>query len=123
MKPVGAGGPRERNVMMTKVQSYVVTCQAEADLVPSVVEGDLTVTVPVTMPQLVSVVGWLDVRSLTSADGAFPALTSVGGWLDARSLTSADGAFPALTSVGGWLWAHSLTSAEHAAFAARIGAQ
>jgi len=54
--------------------------------------------------------GWLDLSSLTSAEGlTLP--SSIGGWLDLSSLTSAEG-LTLPSSIGGGLYLRSLTSAE-----------
>jgi hypothetical protein len=56
--------------------------------------------------------GYLDLRSLTSADKDFLKGTTINGSLDLRSLTSADKDFLKGTTINGYLYLRSLTSAD-----------
>jgi hypothetical protein len=69
--------------------------------------------------QHAEVVGVLDLRSLTSAEG-LELPDSIGGFLDLRSLTSAEG-LELPDSIGGDLYLGSLTTAEHLELPDRIG--
>src|SRR5690606_28517857 len=61
---------------------------------------------------LITINGYLDLRSLTSADKDFLKGTTINGSLDLRSLTSADKDFLKGTTINGYLDLSSLTSAD-----------
>jgi len=74
--------------------------------------GVTNYTVTVTENGLITINGYLDLSSLTSADKDFLKGTTINGSLDLSSLTSADKDFLKGTTINGYLDLSSLTSAD-----------